>query len=540
VPLALVITWNTLADRPYWIDENDMEHDSYYSSRLAFEGKPIRSTHHPGTPSHFLGCAVMRLTGPEAGRFLTTATLLLAFLTSASLWIFVTLLAPYHPPSVLALAAAVALCWPSVLLHLDYFGADSLIISLSLLTVAFFGRYVMTGSYLWIALCGLALGTALATKLSALPLAAALGVGTLTFPGPARLGFRSSWKAAGLLVLCTGAVFAVWVAPIAESVPGMISLTMSRPEINMPRRADALLSALARVGPRLAALEWPALALLAGCLAISMHNRRRHWRVAVFGFTSLAALTYLVLTAARQEFSLFGIQVRNSTPIWMTMPLIVLFALRKPARWQWAAAAVLLVWPLVGHTRDRQEFISDAREAAARTLPAIERAARQVPRGVGRIAIWDGSPGTLRAMSFHCWGNWRYAAGGFSKQVDASYGMWTCLHLRNMQWQPPTPVDYSSSRFGALGEWIWSLRAHGTSRGLDASMVAGSSPVSMAVFPVSEWRLESQGLPLERLISRLGWPAAVVRKKRIGADEWFFLSRSPASPPGREWQAEGT
>lgn len=578
MPLALAIFWAFVDVRPYFYHEYDTEHDSYYNARLAALNQPVVTCHHPATPIYYGGAALMRLVGTDLSKtqaFLNTCYLAEGCLFAAALWLFVRLLRPYYEPFLLLLATASATAWSSALTHLNYFGADAFLAIFGLFAVTCFwlALHRATAFRRWLVLCGVGTGLCLATKLSALPLALALGVGITTHV--LRRMRAGALGAAWLLAfpLVTASTFVLLILPVIWRLAPLISITVGRKETSVWGVTPA---GVVNLLERLIAGNGALLVVATCCLILAavgiVSGRFRECNKSqspgseqepsapyrfdgVSGGLFVAILTlglvYTVIAAGRAVEPL-GFQIRNTTSCALVFPPLILFAgnyWRGPSQLPqrlWRAIAISATLLIVGqavvyHAITRHLRVRTLRLEADGVLAALEH---RNSNG-GRIALWDGSPGSLGELSFHFWGNSRYAGEAFNEELLQRFNGWTPLRLRHVvsafnTAAPPTEAKagveaqtepQTASKGGSVGSWLWAMyRAHRPNNRHyeQGSLYVGQRSglrVGLIALPYEEWRVESRSADVELLArevrQRLG--LCTVERQQLGKDDWILI-----------------
>ena len=142
--VLLFIYYVIVEPRPYFIAAIDTDHDYYFNAKLILDsGFPGRANH-PGIPVYYLMAIVLGIgrlfnASPQAvlniGYFVITAG------TAASFAYFFYVLRHVVPRTVLWLALAILLSWPTVIFYLNMLASDALAIAMAVAAVGYFWRY---------------------------------------------------------------------------------------------------------------------------------------------------------------------------------------------------------------------------------------------------------------------------------------------------------------------------------------------------------------------------------------------------------------
>jgi hypothetical protein len=542
-------------------------------------GLPVHSTHHPGTPIYYLGSVLLRAVGtqvPMTQTFLNVAYLVTGVLTMVALWMFVRTLGSLYHWSVLFVALATAMVWPSFLLHLNYFGSDSFLVAFGLIPITLFWRslHSLTPSGALLAATGLATGLCLATKLVFVPLAAALLVGT-SLQVVRSVGVRRSFPALLVFPAATVGGFLLCVSPVIERSVAIVygvlwhrsNVTGGSPGTWLQSAPETLRRVLVADAPLIAVT---ALSLIVLLVSLAWGAARRaprrpvrewpRWLSAAGPFDRVAGGTFLLLlgisfvltllTSVNVKQEHLGFQLRYTTPGALCIPFLLLFTGRvredvapiRPALVRWrgrlATAGALLVagYAVVAHVFERRRSIQSMAAASQEGALDVIQRANTIPGG--RVALWDGSPGVSGEVSFHLWGNYRYASERFTPELLREFPGWTALRLRDacrsilVSEGRDTGRTRSRTKYGAAGEWFWrTLMRHSpySRRADDGALFAGElrskELVTLLVMREVEWSLECPNTPVQTLaeLSEARVGPAEIERRVIAGEPWIFL-----------------
>jgi hypothetical protein len=591
-----------LSPRPYFVTEIDIEQDYYYNARVISDGWTVASSHHPGTPIYYLGALVLRVTGPSLDhtqRFFHWCYVLVALATAAALIAFRRVAAAGSSIGVAALASALIVVWPPFLTYSNRFGSDSFVVALGLPTLAFFWRALRGSGERHrrdLFFSGAGAGACLATKMSFVPVVGALllasSLHSFRFLRAARERqeprtptWRERWMVLCAFPVGLSVAYLVLTAPILLRLPDVWINTFRRREAYPP--TSEAFAALARSGWLLAtcnpafaaAILGIAAAWIALLLVARAWRRRRpadaldrdavdsfsgHVLVAIMlcAFLYTLAASALVTPAASNpgvwpQGAEAGIRLRNVSPSALVLPFLVLDGerlvqrLRAGRRFRgqalvWIASLSVLAWGFVSFGQARRAFVKNHLDRIAATREKI------VPEDAahGRTAFWTGaSMDYLGDLSFHFWGNYRYARGLFDEELLRRYPRVTFFGgLREMARgrlaptaSPDGPARIQHSRFGPFGDMIWRWNRAGQiperKQELFAGETAGGARLSQITIPTAEMDVElgpsSESRLLTVLRERLG--DVSVRKEAIAGRDWLFLT-----PGGERPRTEGT
>lgn len=548
-PLCFYVYTAWLAPRPYFVREMDLEPDYYYNSLVAHAGDPVPGTHHPGTPVYYLGALLLTVSGTgveNTQRFFTLSYFVIALLTGAGLVAFVRLTLRRTPFGISLLALASILVWPPWLTFMNHFGSESFIVAFGMPTLAVFWKSLECGGVsrrrLLLA-SGVGVGLCLATKMTFLPVAAALGAATFAGALLGRRGeLRDGWACAsrvcrdaagraGWFLLGTVVSFAVWTAPIASRLPRVAYVTLKRPEAYP---SGPPIASFVAVYKHLVEANWVfALSLIVMCglfvvvlsgyartaFAASSSRSREMTRVTDEGcFDVSTASICLALLAGGFWYAMTssvtvvkgyeaGIGLRNVSACALFVPFMVASLWTVLTRWhraRWTASpwfqigSALLALLMLGsgvrfHAVRRHTFI--ASQEALMTAVDKHLAAFRAPGA--RIAFWNGVSNDIvaREASFHFLGDMTYAFGRFDKALLRAYPDYTLFDIRyatalERDAAPPQPTLHATrSKFGALGSAAWSLIDRPAPYNTVYSDFIGESAgvrLSLIVFPEAE------------------------------------------------------
>lgn len=526
--VAGLYVWMTyLEPRPYSIIMTDVEVDYYYNARLAHQGLPVAGIHHPGTPVHFLGALIFATVGADialAQDFFNLAYAVLGALSILALLFFVRTTLEDLPPGVAFLALASVVAWPTFSFYLNKFGADAFVVISGLPAITFFWRALgkeLIPRYRHLFLCGVFVGLSLAIKMSFVPLAVALLAGCtirvfIAFfcylaEGRRLAGF---WPYALLpLAMPAGAwlTFRLLTLPIHERLPeiwremsGGSGLTFGLQE--MAGRAGNVLLAMATANWLLVCVLIAIVCAFLFCVCALVHRslfspgirgtllsvtRERFDHLSGAAFLLIAVPTVLLLlateaSATRTALVGVGQGLRNVYPVALVFPFVIVFCWRTYfvhrdgfiIRNKFFQPALLVISLLViaqtvsVFLQERHGFI---RLHAKRIENAQKAIMQNLPPGT-RVAVWDGTVmHALGEVSFHWWGNYRYARSSFDADLGSAYPSFTQFRLLDLEARFKEKQD-SNTVTTANAELI-AMQRHG-------------APVSMIAIPVAE--LESR------------------------------------------------
>jgi hypothetical protein len=467
-PISFSLFLNFFAPRPFFIMEDDAE-SVIYASLLLYSGQPVFQISHPGTPIHYLVYLVMLAMRPDLTALqpvFTVLHLMVSLFTAASLCIFVWLLLEDYPIGIAVLALASILAWPGLLTYLDYFEMNSFLVPFGLSALAVFWRGLeqdrdVDNSRLIV--CGIILGLCLATKLSSLPLAAAIITASWFQVLPfVRTGSRR-WTSLLIMPLTVALTFFLFTLPIFGRVPNTILGTILRhdtkPESwNLPRLFRDTFRVLIHTNLPLAMLLTGTTILffyLSAKLVLGRRKARRSLATSgkpvEEGFAylpggvllSLMILSFFYTMACASPGSGDpGMLLSNVGPNALALPFLILYCYRLSRRLSSAnynsalvqgalvvAAIVIVVFAVSSYVSRRQAVISSHLAARSETRNRLE-----ILRQPGtRIAFWDGSPGDfIGEESFHFWGNYSYGNDYFDQLLLQKYPHYTFLRLREV------------------------------------------------------------------------------------------------------------
>ncbi len=561
--VAGLYVWMTfLEPRPYSIILTDVEVDYYYNARLAHQGLPVAGIHHPGTPIQFLGALILATVGADialAQNFFNFAYLVLAVLTILALFFFVRTTLKDLPPGVAFLALATVVAWPTFSFYLNKFGADAFVVISGLPAITFFWRALgkeLIPRYRHLFLCGAFVGLSLAIKMSFVPLAVALLAGCMIrgliaffcylSEGGRLAGF---WRFALLpLAMPAGAwlTYKLFTLPIHERVPdiwnerlGGSGLTFGLRE--MAERAGDVLLAMATANWLLVCVLIAIVCVFLFCVCAlvyrsfssgirgTLHSitkeRFDHLSGAAFLLIALPAVLLLLATeatATRTAVVAVGQGLRNVFPVALVFPFVIVFCWRtyfvhrdgflirnkffQPALLVISLLAISLTVSVF--LRERHGFMN----LHAKRIENAQKAIMQSLLPGTRVAVWDGTAlHALGEVSFHWWGNYRYARSSFDADIGSAYPSFTQFRLLDLVARLREKQDSNT----ATTMELIAMQRHG-------------DPVSMIAIPVVE--LESSlasttSDPVHRFIEFAEGHYEVQEhwKQSINDVDWIFV-----------------
>lgn len=506
VVFALYVTF--LVPRPCYIIDTDLEHDYYYNARLLYAGLPVVTYNHPGTPIYYLGRLIILITGPDVEAvqlFFNVAYFVVALATAASLCIFAYLLLKGIPigTSIMVLGSIVA--WPSFLTYMNYFGSESFIVVLGLLTIALFWKTLTahnTPDKLALFLCGIGVGACLATKMSFLPVSLALLAGCLThiLVSTRHNGLRNGYSGAGwltrrmtrLLIMPFGAALSYFIltAPILWALPSLWATTVLRGAVFGAKDPDILFrllfnfSLLFKTSLPLAILLIAATGAFLCLFAKYIYRRlrwgkslRSHGLVDVPEFDYISGGVFLLLMLLGFVFTMCaevhlgpdaGVGLRQVAPSALVVPFLILYCYQlNQAKWIAGtrrsqvilaiAGVVVVTFAVIIHVDNRHEFIT-SREAQIVTITS-ELTELRYPDT--RIAYW-GPAHLFGQASFHFWGNYRYASNSFDRLLLERYPEYAFFRLREVPriLGTPEPSEVRAKPYITLKGWYITLEGY--------------------------------------------------------------------------------
>ncbi len=510
VPMGFFVYTTFLEPRPYYIFCGDTEHTYYYNVRLLHAGLPLIGHHHPGTPVFYLGYFIMLATGPavEAAQpFFNVAYLVIALATAASLCVFVWLLLKDAPMGVSILTLASIVAWPSFMTYMNYFGANSFVVPLGLLTIAIFWKSLENGKRpdkRKLFLCGIGLGMCLATKLCFLPVVAALLVAG-SFRVLHSILANMQDKQRPTTYWLTKKLMPVFIMPLGAAI-SFLALTVpiiwSLPDAFMYafRWAGVDPLMLNRLGPFLHTLDLPIkvslplavlimaatgafvylLAAYVYCRLMASRSARFYRVMGTGGFDYLSGGVFILLMLLAFVFTMAatasaltfagepGAKLRNVAPSALFIPFLILYCHRlshtrgtsttikamTPQVLLAIAGLVVVTFAVIVHLDNRQEHIERHQVRIASTIESLDTL-----RHPGtRIAFWPSGPNGFGEVSFHFWGNYSYANDSFDEWLLERYPEYTLFRATEVQrlltgTEPDKKEDRSEERRRLLDYW---------------------------------------------------------------------------------------
>jgi hypothetical protein len=519
LPIMFLLYTVWVAPRPYFIREMDLEPDYYYNSLLLYKGLAVAGSHHPGTPIYYLGALLLGATGGDFARaqsFFNLAYIVIALFTCAALVMLVRWLLREVPLGLSMLAVAMILVWPPTLTYLNHFGSESFIVPFGLPTLAVFWMAMSSSGKSQTRLllaAGLGAGLCLATKMTFLPVAAALVVVTLLAAVVAGWSGRNETlmhgRLTGLVTRGTPAIvlllgilvgFGAMTAPILSRLPRLLYETLMRPEArpagNVAVEAARVYGHLYDANPALA-ITVLVLFVLFSVAALTnagewLRTRRaqpggadaaRAERQVVLGaFLAIMAAAFVYCLASSSSVITgydAGIGLRNVSPSFLFIPFMLVYVWRTLSErvhlsaggrrgLQIAIAGLAIIVVAIGlnnHLGHRREFIRFQQQEMT-----LLRAHLDSFRKPGeRIAFWNGVSNDLVGdeASFHFLGDLTYAYGQFDRDLLARYETYTICDAsyatrdtdtgKAIETNDGSSASRPASRYGSLGNLAWRL-----------------------------------------------------------------------------------
>jgi hypothetical protein len=550
IPL-LVALWFAFGDpRAYWLFETDIEADYYYNARLLYHGYPVDGTYHPGTPIYYLGYVLMLIFGDEIERtqlVLTAGRLLAATVGSVCLFISLRLLRHKVRPVTAVGAAALMLAWPPTIGYLDYWGSDAFLPGLSFLIAVL----------VWLALeaprprklvgIGLLTGVALAVKFSVVPLAVA---------AVAALSARaSSWRSAvrnvTAFILPMLAALALAAAPVLDHLVGVTYLRLGI----LVRRFDKAANFIRRnveieqysvLYLNQEILLWIIVLIIIFILIIIIINYRKwiaigHSESSARIIFSVLAMLMVLLFLGPGNVGSNWVQLRFVTPLFAgSIFIFVSFAslvkisnLNIKTQIGFIGVAIALVMMVIKlHIDRRARFVYERVDQVVQIQDALHKM-RQHP---GRTAYGTSSSYLVGYQSFHLWGNYRYGAERFDRELahtfpDITYFRWRQMRLRDrviIDGLPRSWVQQTHDRLLDMAgtDYFWDL---------DRPFPRGVSQVALLAMPEEVSRSfegESRNTRVADVMASYG--AQAVDTLNVAGERWLVWQLDPTDPAQRD------
>ena len=203
-----------------------------------------------------------------------------------------------------------------------------------------------------------------------------------------------------------------------------------------------------------------------------------------------------------------------------------------------AATGLVVVLTAVGaHVRQRNQFVAEHGAIIAETQHKLA----SIARPPARIAFWtESSQDFMGEVSFHFWGNYRYANSHFDSVLLRWFPQYTLFRLRNVRRLAYDSLDAAAvatvgSRYGRIGDLYWRFRHRLFQDREHYSRIGGmlSGGDSVAIIAIAFPEEEMDELPPmseEELIARVGrwFDVPSVSHESVGGVPWlFFRFHSP-------------
>lgn len=566
LPLVVSVYMVLVDPRPYYLAGGaDNEHYYYFGAKLFFEGHPLPTLGHPGMTVHLTSYAIMSLVGSglsDAQTFFNLAYLVICVISIAGIALFTRLALPGIPLGLAALSLAFALSGPSFWTYLTHYCADSPTLGLGLMALGLFWSALRLDQppskvAVKLALCGVAGALCLTTKLSFLPLIAALMAGCVVrgfFLLPLRraYGLHALW--APLTTLAISLILAIPFIPMAPSLGTFFRGLNGRNPSNAETAWNNFL-ALSHWYPFFAAGFAGALLIT---FAFTLAALFLWWRspkedislrltldvhapsVLTFLGLGLAGLAAVCGCPITNHIDDWGMGFRYLAPAALAVPLAWMLLgtwlagrrITSRAWFRWAGgllvalSLVATVAEAVSYTSYRHNFTKRLSYEQTTTLNFLKDFAGPATT----IVIWDGSPGyMLGADSFSMWGNYWYCNEMYDKDLLKAIPRFRWLRLRDI---PFVAEPSYSNTYEGIADFLPYYRFRARDRVI-SNQGATIPPLLIAV-PLDELRHElGRRWNLKRfsqwIITYLGLEGYEAHKSRheVAGSEWGLIKITP-------------
>ncbi|RME59107.1 hypothetical protein D6779_05060 [Candidatus Parcubacteria bacterium] len=568
VPLVYYLTFTWVYPRPYYLQPADLEQDYYYNSRLILSGLPPKGVHHPGTPVHYLGAAILSFVGTDISRaqtFFDIGYLTIGIFSALGLGMLARVVLVNYPLSISVCALALLVVHPAFLSYSNQFGADAFIVPVgTMLLAALWKAIEQSGSERysrrWWFIGAMLAGLALAIKLTFLPVVAAMlatrfvGLVASRKSPTQRVTFAFGELLIFALIILVS--FVVFTIPVLNRFPGILINLLHRHEAVPPTSLKRI------IWNWLPILQHPywflyffytGLAIVGlGIVIISRYAQLRKQKVnkvdkvvslkTTFLLISTLLFMYTCATVQREAHPVNpwldpGVMTRNILPSALFLPFVLLYIYDFFREQQEFSTRTHNVFSLIGliifivvfggYVTQRSEFIDGMRLLVNQTQMELRKYASEGKR----IAFWDGSPGNLLGeASFHYWGDYNYAHDLFDEELLSNFPDYTLFRLREVPaWLESPPGDNENDNFSNWYYTWW--QQHVTSpyftprvQELFIGERKGIAPAVFA-FPKRELRGKLRLSDVLGYLDRIGEPQSIVETS-IGPVQWIIVLMS--------------
>lgn len=447
-PLLLLAINKLVFPRPFYIYGVD---DSvfYYLSRAVEAGSSTGPLAHPAIPIVYLGAWLLKLVGSapqDVPTFVNASHVVATLSTAAGMGFFAHLCLREAPLAVRLSALAVVVAWPPFLTASDYLGPDGFIAAVGLPTLAL----------LWVAISdpsrrkrfmfwhGVMLGTALAFKLTFLPLVLACFIAW----GHMHLSLRRSvLERSNVSSAILGfALSMMWFLPNLPWLPDVfwVAISVGRNTFSTEAQVLDVLAYVMQVAPLYVIAIFAIAALFLYSSLPAVRTEALAWPTrtkGLLGGTLLAFFSYEALTAGHQLTweADPGIVFRYAYPVALGFPFVVLLIWERgrfpSVRWRsalrgaaLAAAPLVVLVALLTHIYMRENRTHDEE----RTAEAVYARMDEIAGPDGRIAFFPEVGAVSGLPAFHLRGD-DMGGGHFSSLLVEQLPRYTIFRLDDAQ-----------------------------------------------------------------------------------------------------------
>lgn len=554
IPIIYFILITCVFPRPYYIFFTDGEQTMYYGSKLVYYGFIPCDLSHPGMISYYIGALIMMISGPDIHKtqlFLQIGYFFVALATGTTMGYFSKRILNKSPFGIGLLSLVLFFCFSPVLMYSDMVNVGSLIFILAFLALIFFWPALKSENpqriTLHYCLTGIILGISLANHVVALILFSIvcmigfIKIISIKIPIYSRLLI--------FLALPFSTIFSYFIFSlpvhyfISDIWSNVFKLDAIQPSLE---GLLAGISALTSETYLLPETVTQIIIILVFFIVLGVLINRefrvrkgvdnRNWIHQALLLTFLFfAFLYTLSTSLPYGP---GITVRYTMPFAALFSFALVFMYERLRKMDGihnliniftiGISVVILLSSTIGFFQTRSNLITHRSEEIASNLEFFN----SYNDKKGRIAFWDGSPGYLFGeVSFHLWGNYRYANDTFDNELLSAYPDYSFFKLRYTNYVSNQLAAYSQPNYtehlpiwGRLRRLVFP-RPCISQNGEIVSGELQNERISLIAFPAQQIiELQNKSIiSLENLLNnRLG--AITKQEISINGAQWYMFT----------------
>ncbi len=457
IPFVFFILLTYVFPRPYDIFYTDAEQGMYYGSKLVYFGHQPADLSHPGMTSYYIGALIMMLSGPDIKNtqlFLQIGYFLVAGATGVTMALFSKKILKSLPFGIGLFSLIIFFCFSPVLMYSDMLNAGSFIFILSFLVLIFFWSALESENtwqrILYYSLTGVFLGISLANHVVSLILFAIVFLVGFIKTIAAKEELFKRFLVLFTLPISAIISYSVLMLPVYRRVPDiwthLLNNSAIRASLEGLNTGMGILTSKASLLPETVSQMVIGLVFLIVLGLIFFRVLRaghftinKNWIYQALLITLLLlGLIYILATSA--DYGAPGVSTRYTMTFVALFPLAMVFlytqigenfkSIKKINLIAICISAIIFFTSLTGFFQSRSTLILQRTEEINNNLEYFETIN---PDNNGRIAFWDGSPGfQFGEMSFHFWGNYRYANNYFDSELLSAFPQYSYFMLRKV------------------------------------------------------------------------------------------------------------